>query len=319
MTFILGITIGPAVVGMAIAFAVWFLRRRTSIWLEDAAAGFSVAAALTCLLGALALRLIDVMPLFGVSVAPVVQLWEPYDRFTIPLVLTLAALVFAIFPVRRGGSIAGMSGSAPGAAASGSAGPSPFRRVFADASTRAVAAPLVVLVIVVAITIAAGAASDPETGFTQFTVSVGDDMSIGAPIYGWRSSLPALAVIALVLATAFTALITMSRPSPGHDYLAEARVRRRRTGNISLLVTGGLLAHLAMVLFSLSRTASLGGSFTTPEGLVSARADFAELAPALQWIALGVDAAAFACWASVALTAVPGSSSTTTSTRNSYS
>lgn len=173
--------------------------------------------------------------------------------------------------------------------------------------------------IIIALSMAAGVASQPdhEGHYTTYWITLGS-MSMGSGIYGWYYSVPALFVLGALLAAASIAWILIPRSAWSDDLTHDAAVRRLRADNIGRVTCAALLVHLSTVLTSLGGTASLRGSTHTTElGSVFTGTSFAALEPALHASAAIALAVGLTLWIVTALTAVPVASGRTSAVRAS--
>ncbi|UJP11347.1 hypothetical protein L2X99_07465 [Microbacterium sp. KUDC0406] len=167
---------------------------------------------------------------------------------------------------------------------------------------------LVLAVVIVAITLAAGAASEPDEfgHHTRYTIRIGSAAEMSSEIYGWYYSVPALLALgALLLLTAIVWMLIPRRPWDD-DRAADAAVRRLRAANIGRTTAGAMLVHLSFVLQSLYGTSQMSGMAASGDlGQVTVGTSFAALGPALLWASEIALAAGLSLWMIVALTAVP--------------
>lgn len=159
---------------------------------------------------------------------------------------------------------------------------------------------------IVTISVLAGMASEPdEEGlWRNYTVDAGSSISFGTRIYGWYYSVPALMLLAALIAVTIVALWLIARPSLSTNPDDDVRMRHLRTRNILAIASGALLVHLGSIFTSLSNTASLrGGAAIGENGWGSWTTPFAAMQPALLYVGLGIGALGYALWFGVLLSA----------------
>ncbi|PPF70981.1 hypothetical protein C5E16_01660 [Clavibacter michiganensis] len=292
MIWLLLLTVGPFVLGALLATLSWMVRGRSR---RSADPGWGVlAAGAVLVLGGLAMQLMA-----GPVSLPLdlpIDAWQWYSeiQFAIPLLLGVAALVLAAFPVenRKG---------------TGSADLAP-RTAMSFVRGRWLVAPALVLAILLVATVTAGVASRPDatTGrYTAYFVSLGGERSMGTSIYGWFYSVPCLVLVGLLLAIATLDLFLISRPALDHDRDRDVNARTSRARNVIFIGTGALLVHLGLVLTSLAGASSLQSQLSTLEGDVTVWTSFAALQPLLRIASYASAAIGFALWSAVALSATP--------------
>lgn len=228
-------------------------------------------------------------------VVPPLGFFDLDVRSMAPLALGIAAVVLlAIPPIsQHRGAVAQIS----------------RRTIMSFVSVRWIITALAVAAIIVALSVAAGNASglDENGRYTTYTISIGTTgTEMGAGIYGWHYSVPALVGVAVLLVATAGAWALLPRPAWSDDIAHDSAVRRLRASNIGRAACGALLIHLAVVLRSLAGTASLIGSTTTTDlGAVSVTPPFAALGPTLDWCGFIALTAGLAMWIVIALTAIP--------------
>lgn len=215
-------------------------------------------------------------------------------RFGLPLVLGVLGLVIVAFPfsARRTGGAADLAPRTP----------------FSFARGGWFVTPAIVLAAILALTIAAGLASERDTStgrYDAYTVAIGGETSMGTTIYGWFYSVPCLIAIGVLIAAAGVDLVLIARPALARDRDHDIRRRTTRTRTVLTLATGALLLHLGLVLDSLAGTATLRGRFSTSVGPLDSWTPFAALEPALSTTSGLATALGFACWFAVLLSGVP--------------
>lgn len=294
MAWLYLMVLGPAAAGIVLATVWWLMRGRQNGLPRERLGAFSLAAGLTLVFVGLAERLI-LGPL-ALQLDIPNGLWEWYadHRFAIPLWLGILGLVLLVFPIRtRSGR--GAADLTPRTAVS-------FARGWWFIT------PAVVLTLIVALTVAAGTASerDEVTGqYTMYSVDLGGERGMGTSIYGWFYSVPALVYLTLLIGMVILDLVLISRPALDRGREQDVRIRTVRTRNVLLIATGALLVHLGLIFGSLAGTASVRSTFSHSEGAVVFWTDFAALQPALNWASSVAAALGFALWAAVALSAIP--------------
>lgn len=157
---------------------------------------------------------------------------------------------------------------------------------------------LVVTVVILGLTLAAGSASRPdELGrYTMYSVEIGT-MEIGTRIYGWHYSVPALFMLGILLLATLATWWAIARPAWGDDVATDTAARRHRTASVARMTTGALLIHVSTVLSSLGATASIRGMATTSElGPVTTGTPFSAIGPALEAAAWLTLAAGLTLW-----------------------
>ncbi|MBH0109948.1 hypothetical protein I6E81_07195 [Salinibacterium sp. NG22] len=160
---------------------------------------------------------------------------------------------------------------------------------------------------IVTVSILAGLASEPDEDglWRNYTVDAGSSISFGTRIYGWYYSVPALILLAALIAVTIIVLWLIARPSLSTDHDDDVRMRHLRTWNILAIASGTLLIHLGSIFTSLSNTAMLrGGAAIGESGWGSWTTPFAAMQPALLYVGLGIAALGYALWFGVLLSAV---------------
>ena len=162
----------------------------------------------------------------------------------------------------------------------------------------------IVVTLVLAVTLAAGRASNPdaEGRWRNYTVDVGV-MSMGTEIYGWYYSVPALVLLAALLLVVVVAVVATARPPLDVDDTADSFTRRWQVRQVLTLATGAVLLHLSRVLASLSGTTAMEGRVATPDGWIVTYGKFAGMEGPLRVVSELADTAGWACWFAVVLTA----------------
>lgn len=257
--FVLLHTLGPALLGLPLALLAWLVARaryRQSP-VDSLVRGWTLAGVLM----AVALVIADVLlflpggPLSRMSLD---------TRFLTPLIAGLVIVIALQLPVMR----PSVSGSAELS-----------RRTLTSFGQRWWFVALGVLVVVVlAVTIAAGIASSPDDQgrYTTYWVDFGA-AAAGTGIYGWHYSGPAMVIHGLLLLAAVLAVRSIAKPPPAVEHAADAATRRWRTRNVLAVTIAALLLHLGAVLLFLSGTATVSSGFATEQGWFSSGAPFAAL------------------------------------------
>lgn len=289
MWFIWLIGLAPVAVALVVALGVRFVLMRRTPPLERRVVIATAAA------GGAAVLVFIVVHAFGT--------WAPFPvgdgaqwqraRYVAPLVIGILLVGALMIPGHRPRE-AGVADVARRTTTSFLA----WRWVVTVAVTAAV---------IVAISLAAGAASVPDEAdrYLAFIVHIGT-AAIGSGTYGWYFSVPALSVMIVLIAVTVVAWMLVPRPAWSDDVEHDRAVRRLRCANIGRAASGALLVHLSAVLGSLAGTALLsGGVNTTEAGFVFVHTPFAAIEPLLQWSSWIALIGGLACWILAALTAVP--------------
>lgn len=284
---------GSTLAGVALALLWWLIQGRRTRLTSGSVAAFTLAAGLLLVFGAVAPRTLG-LPFLQRYVSLEFWLWYTDYRFLFPLVLGILGMMLLAFPVRarKGRGIADLTPRTPLSFARG----------------RWFAGPAAVIAITLVLTVAAGAASqpDPETGhYTMYVVDLGSERTMGTTIYGWFSSVPALILTAVMIVVAALVLFLIARPPLGQSREQDIQLRIIRSRNVFTVVTGALLLHLGLILGSLAGTASLRGEFPAAEGTASSWTEFAALEPALRIASEVAAGLGIAFWLAVALSAIP--------------
>ncbi|HET7414270.1 MAG TPA: hypothetical protein VFI97_01065 [Arthrobacter sp.] len=296
--FILLFAFGPALLGLVAAFVAWLIARRRSPApvVGRAVRGWTLAGVLIALLAEVVWRI----PRGPLSEA------AREGMYAAPLVIGLIAVLILMFPMARR--------SATGTAALSR------RTISSFASRWWFVALIAVVVAVLAVTVPAGMASspDPQGLYRHYSVDLGTNSSIGTSIYGWYYSLPATVLHGLLLLAALLAISSVARPPLTVEYTADVATRRWRTRNILAVTIGALLLHLAVVLRSLSGTASMSGGISTGQGWFSSGTPFAALEIPLRVTGIAADATGWFLWLIILLMAAfpPANERSTSSWRS---
>lgn len=283
-------TFGPTVVALLIALGMAFSGRRTRLTLPKVVSRSTMVGMVLALGSLIALT---IWPFYLWSFPNFNEdsfLFPQLVRYLAPLLLTVVALNFMVFP-------------APISGPSGSAALTP-RTSMTFTSRARLACTAGVTAGALAIAIFAGLASHPdEQGrYVMYTVRPSSDASASTTIYGWWFSVPCLVLIGIISVIILIALTVISRPALAHDPQRDAGLRAVRISNILSVATGGILLHLSVTLRTLSSTAKLSYSQT---GWSEFGTSFAALGPALQVAALLSLTVGMVLWWSVLLIAFP--------------
>lgn len=259
--------------------------------LDRRSATLTLAAAGAACLVMIAIRAAMVSALFAGVPSGFPWAFHAAIRYALPLALGILVVLVLAVPARRA--------SSPGASLTP-------RRWTSFVSPAHLAITAGVLVLVLAITVAAGLAStvDEEGHHTRYLVELGT-ASMETTFYGWHYSIVPLLLLATLMATTLLAWSAIARP-PHPEHLAEdVAARRLRSANIAHAATGAMLLHLATVLTSLHGTASASLTMHAESGeYFRSGAPFASLAPVLQGGALLAEVIGLGLWVLTALGAV---------------
>ncbi|GAA1484163.1 hypothetical protein [Brachybacterium fresconis] len=281
--------LAPTVLGIAGGVLLRLLRGahlpsldRRSAALTAAAAGASSLAMVVYSLSAV-FAVSGVIPLYAFP-------WDAYVavRYLLPLLVGILAVLALGIPARNG-SVSGAQLT---------------RRTWTSFLGRSwILALLLALGVVVAVTVAAGLASqrDDAGHFTRYVVELGPG-SMATTIYGWHLSVGPLVAVGVLLVATVVALAGIARPPHPEDLEADIARRRLRSANVARIATGALLLHLATVLRSVARTAGATLMVGAESGeQFRSGTSFAALAPVLQGAALLTGAIGLALWILTAL------------------
>lgn len=284
----------PSLVSIALALVAWAVLSRS-------ASPVLTGRALTAVLLGVAVAIVAVFPYLGIA-----PLWFDLPRgfwsavtdarYALPLVIGLLVLIPLGLPRPR-----------PTTPSGAALTPRTWRSFLA---TWWLGAHLVVLVLVLALTLAAGLASRPNDDgeYVEYLVDLGSG-AIGTTIYGWHFSVLPLVLLALLTAAAWWVLARIARPPLAEDHGADAADRRLRSANVLRVALGALLLHLETVLSSLANTSRLSGRFSDGGDLsFSAGTPFSALTGTLDVLALLAGLLGLALWVFTALTALPAPS-----------
>ncbi|HIZ36254.1 MAG TPA: hypothetical protein H9815_10775 [Candidatus Ruania gallistercoris] len=287
--------LGPVAAALVLAVLIW-LRPGSRGERSPGAAlrGWTIAAAAVPLLVVIGRQVLAI---------PLVTLRLPYPVpgspagpwFVWPILLGLVALVLLLLPLpaRRGQRTAELS----------------RRTMWTFTSGRLFVSFVALLAVTVAVTVAAGLASEPDEGGRYRTYSVQNgDFSMGTQIYGWYYSVPALVLLAVTVLVVIGALILIARPRLALEENRERDMdlRRLRSRNVILTALGGVAVHLGLVLASLSATSTMRGSVPADAGDLSHfGTPFAALTSALAFAGACLVTVGLTAWLSVLLSVIP--------------
>lgn len=294
------IYVPPFAAAVALGFIVAIIARRRSstpitrktrlLVAIGSAAGALVATA-PAVLGIVAITLnsLEVQNL-------VWALMDSRYRFATPLVAGLVALALMSFvPVKSSDQV----------------GADLTRRsTFAFAPRRLLITIGFAAAITVAISIAAGLASEPDDQGRYFIHWIDSGvMKGGTSIYGWYYSVPAMVLLVVLLGFTAFSLWRVSRPPLGIDTAAENAKRKLISTFIAATTLGAVLLHLSDISTSLRATAGIkvSAAGTATGEMFHTWSTFAALAPALGFAAFACGIAGAATWAYVFWRSVLGS------------
>lgn len=290
--FILLLDLVPIVLGLIAAGQWWFLRGRADARVSGLVAVLTLTAGVVGVLAETVTRLVG-GPLSMMSVLPrwVITAYMDY-RIVVPLLVGALGLALLALPPR--------TPQEPG-----TADLSP-RGIVSFTSKRWLVAVGAITALVLVVTVAAGAASQPNpaTGnYDYYVMDLGGDYSVATTIYGWYYSVPMLAAMAVVLGLAASALLIIAGPPLGAAREEDVRVRCLRSHNVLAVTCGALLLHLAAVLESLRGTASLRGMIPSDAGSTTVWTPMAAAGPWFGAAAFISATLGVAAWARVAFSA----------------
>lgn len=273
------IVFGPELLALVAALLVTVVRRVRSAGapVTGGVRGWTVVA----VLAAMAIVLFGVFA--GLPGGPSVPVLVEH-RYVVPLVAGLVGVALCLLPVVRRPVSASADLSR--------------RTLTTFASRWWFAALAVVVAVVLLVTLLAGLASSPDGDgrYTMHHVDFGAG-AVGAGIYGWHYSLPALVVLVALLLAAVVATGGLARPPMADEgRTADVATRRWRTRNVLAVAGGALLVHLAVVLGSLAGTAGVRGTFNTGEGSFGGGSTFAALEMPLRLASTVVEAGGWFLW-----------------------
>ncbi|GAA5149798.1 hypothetical protein GCM10025768_13550 [Microbacterium pseudoresistens] len=279
------IVVGPWVLALLIAL-MWWLLRGTRHALDGAAR----ISALVAIAAAMAMEIV---------LSAQTWMYDVFDsddviavKHAVPLAAAMVALVIASFPMPRAArGIADVRRRTP----------------LSFVTPRWVIIAAIVTILVVSLTIAAGAASspDPNGRRTMYVIALGE-VEGGTTIYGWYYSLPSVILLAVLLVAGFLSLVLIAHPPLGVDVDRERTQRQVRSRNVLLIVTGGLTLHLSTILLSLGATAGMRLVHAADNPVpLRAQPTFAAIGPFLQYSGYAVLVIGAVLWMMVAITALP--------------
>ncbi len=280
--YIFAFEFGPAVVGFMAALIVRAITRRRSSAppVARAVRAWTIVGLLVAVLSELVRRLLPYPPPEALMDA----------RFAAPLVGGIVAVVLLLLPISR----RSMRGTAALSR----------RTLFSFGSRWWLIALLTLVAIVLGITAAAGAASQPDNlgHYRFYTIELGG-VTMGTRIYGWYYSVPALVLLGLLVLAVLIVVASVARPPLAADDVTDAATRHWRTRNIFAVAGGAVLLHLSTILWSLAGTAMLHGGYSTPAGFVGAGTPFAVLETPLQVTSVMAETGGWFLWLVVLLMA----------------
>jgi len=281
------------IIGLVLAIAWWLARGRTSRLPTGLTAAVTVTAASLALAGLIYLNAAIGFPVLQPPLSEHLPLWVFEMR--VLWALAIGTLAVALVATPSGAH------TPRGHASLTRRTPFSFGRRWWFASVTTIVGTIVT------VSVLAGVASEPdEEGlWRNYTVDAGSSISFGTRIYGWYYSVPALMLLAALIAVTIVVLWLIARPSLSANLDDDVRMRHLRTRNILAIASGALLIHLGSIFTSLSNTASLrGGAAIGENGWGSWTTPFAAMQPALLFIGLGIAALGYALWFGVLLSAV---------------
>lgn len=294
MLFLAWLLFGSIILGVLAGVAWWLIRGRQHRLPSGAVAVTTAVAAGAALVADFLTRWMLGPSTMRLPRPDEVARWLIDVRFALPLLLGICAVIVLAFPL-------------PAHTARGAADLS-RRTLFSFGHRRWFGGVSVIVGAIIAVTVWAGMVSVPdEEGLWRLlVVDTGIGASFGTTMYGWYYSLPALALLAVLLAVALAELWLIARPAIGANQGDDVRMRRLRTRNILAVVSGSLLIHLGTVLSSLAGTAAMHGGTSVGEyGFATFGTSFAALQPVLQVAGLAVAALGYAFWTVVLLSSIP--------------
>ncbi|MBH0053049.1 hypothetical protein I6E74_02555 [Salinibacterium sp. SWN139] len=295
LTFVLWFGLRTAIIGLAIAVAWWAIGGRKD--------RLPTGAVATATLSAAGLALVPMMYLLAASVGffgprplLVEQFWYWVFERRISWSLVLGAVAIAVLTVPIHTRVA------RGQATLTHRTPFSFGHRWWFGGTASI------IGAIVTVTVLAGLASepDPEGLWRSFTVEGANGSTFGTTIYGWYYSLPALALLAALIAVTLTALWIIARPPISAGHSSDVWMRQLRTRNVLAVASGALSLHLGMIFNSLASTATLrGGETVGSTGWASWGTPFEAMQPALTFLGLVAMSLGFALWFGILLSAIP--------------
>ncbi len=284
--------LSPLILGGVVAAGVWLATRRHGTPLRGRAAGVAAIGGLVPVVVSCLYSVVKVTPQLHAAMGLDAGMGVLEAQFLIPLAAGLVALAVLCVPGRR----------RPSAAAAGIA----RRTAFTFLSSGWTVALMAIVVVTVAFSLAAGLASVPDRAgnYTMLTVQIGT-MRVGATIYGWYYSIPAMFLLMVLIGTAWAGLALVARPPLGGARDQDAAIRRTRSRNIAALTTGAIAFHLAAILGSLAGTSRMGGGLSTDAGVINVGSPFAALGSFLSASSFVATCLGAVLCLSVTLTAVP--------------
>ncbi|MDN5820400.1 MAG: hypothetical protein L0H39_02815 [Brachybacterium sp.] len=287
----------PTLAGIVLAVTAWSVLRRSARLLLVGRAPTAVMVGTASLVTVGYPFLVVAVLLIG---APY-QEWPAIAdaRFALPLVLGLLVLIL-LGAVRPSPS--------PGAASGALLAPRSWRSFL---SSWWIGAFLAVLGLIVALSLAAGFASQPNDAgeYVLYEISFDSSSAMLMPIYGWHLSLVPLALLVPLCAATWWTLHRIARPPLAAEHTADAVDRRLRSANVLRVTLGALLLHLTVILHSLADTSRATLSVSPTEDVTfSGGTPFSALTGTLDVLALLAGILGLALWVFTMLTAVPAPS-----------
>jgi hypothetical protein len=282
------------IIGLAIGLVCWLVRGRKDRLPLGAVAATTLTAVGLALVCIIYLSAAFGFPVLQPPLSEYLPRWVFETRMSWSLALGLVAAAILIFPLRAPTSRGQATLTRRTLFSFG------HRWWFAGATT--------IIGTIVTITILAGLASEPdeEGRWRTFTVDAGNELSFSTQIYGWYYSLPALALLAVLIVVTMVALWLIARPPISADHINDVWMRRLRTRNILAVTSGALMLHLGTIFTSLAGTASLQGRAAIGDiGWGSWSTPFAAMQPALTVVGIVIMSLGFALWFGVLLSALP--------------
>ncbi len=283
---------GTMILGILAGGTWWLIRGRKTKPTSGAVVLFTALGSGVAFLGAVFLRTVSAPLLFPSPLPDEITRWLSDAQFTKPLALGICAVIILAFPL-----------TAP--SSRGSADLTP-RNPFSFGQKRWFIGMATIVGVIVIVTVLAGMASEPDDEglWRSITVDFGTT-TIGTGIYGWYYSVPALALLAVLLAATVLALWLIARPAIGVDHVNDALTRRWRTRNVVAVASGALLLHLATIFSSLAGSAGLRGTIPVgADGSGTFGTSFAALQPAFVVATFAVGALGYALWVGVLLSTI---------------
>lgn len=291
---LLWMLLGPTAAALLLAVGVWFVLRRHAPPLRAGRLTTTVAVG------------VAVVVMVADTVLGAAALWVPalrelssvlFDaRFALPLVLGLLAA-----------SVLGALRPRTTTPAGALLAPRSWRSFVRG---RWLIALVFVLALILALSLAAGMASEPNDAgeYVMYWVDSGS-MQMGTTIYGWHHSIVPMALCVLLCAATGWALSRIARAPFGTEHGGDIADRRLHSTNTVRVSLGALLLHLEIVLHSLANTSRMTGSYSGDDLSFSTGTPFSALSGTLGVLAQVAGILGLALWVFTALTAVRAPSS----------